>query len=46
MKTIFSAEDVKNVIDIIFNGNLNQYRKSKGNIPYNNPNSEKILLID
>lgn len=46
MKTIFSAEDVKNVIDIIFNGNLNQYIKSKGNIPYSNPNSEKILLID
>ena len=46
MKTIFSAEDVKNVIDIIFNGNLNQYIKSKGDIPYNNPNSEKILLID
>lgn len=46
MKTIFSAEDVKNVIDVIFNGNLNQYRKSKGSIPYNNPNSEKILLID
>ena len=46
MRTIFSAEDVKNVIEIIFNGNLNQYRKSKGNIPYNNPNSEKVLLID
>lgn len=46
MKTIFSAEDVKNVIDVIFNGNLNQYRKSKGSIPYDNPNSEKILLID
>lgn len=46
MRTIFSAEDVKNVIEIIFNGNLNQYRKSKGDIPYSNPNSEKVLLID
>lgn len=46
MRTIFSAEDVKNVIEVIFNGNLNQYRKSKGDIPYNNPNSEKVLLID
>lgn len=46
MRTNFSAEDVKNVIEVIFNGNLNQYIKSKGNIPYNNPNSEKVLLID
>ena len=46
MRTIFTAEDVKNIIETIFNGNLRQFLISKGNIAYNNPNSEKILLID
>lgn len=46
MRTIFTAEDVKNIIETIFNGNLRQFLMSKGDIPYNNPNSEKILLID
>ena len=46
MRTIFSAEDVKNVIEIIFNGNLKQHKFSKGSIEYLNPNSETIRLID
>ena len=46
MRTVFTAEDVKNIIETIFNGNLRQFLISKGNVPYNNPNSEKILLID
>ena len=46
MRTIFTAEDVKNVIEIIFNGNLKQYLISKGTIEYKNPNSEKVILID
>lgn len=46
MRTIFTTEDLKDIIETIFNGNLNQYRASKGSIEYKNPNSEKILLID
>lgn len=46
MRTIFIAEDIKNIIETTFNGNLRQYQFSKQTIPYNNPNSEKILLID
>ena len=46
MRTIFMTEDVKNIVENIFNGNLAQYRASKGSIAYNNPNSENILLID
>ena len=46
MRTIFTAEDVKNIIETIFNGNLRQFLISKGDIAYNNPNSEKMLLID
>lgn len=46
MRTIFTAEDVKNIIENIFNGNLKQSKLSNGKIPYINPNSEKIMLID
>lgn len=46
MRTNFTIEDMKNIIDNIFNGNLWQSKVSLGEIPYNNPNSEKILFID
>lgn len=46
MRTNFTIEDIKNIIDTIFNGNLWQSKVSKGTIAYKNPNSEKILLID
>lgn len=46
MKTNFTIEDVKNIIEQIFNGNLWASKASKGTIPYKNPNSEKIVLID
>lgn len=46
MRTNFTIEDVKNIVDNIFNGNLWQSRVSNGGIEYKNPNSEKILLID
>lgn len=46
MRTIFTIEDIKDIVEQIFNGNLKEYRLSKGSIPYNNPNSEKVLLID
>ena len=46
MRTIFTIEDVKDIVEQIFNGNLKQSRVSKGAIPYENPNSEKVLLID
>lgn len=46
MRTIFTIEDIKDIVEQIFNGNLKEYRLSKGSIPYENPNSEKVLLID
>ena len=46
MRTIFMTEDVKHIIDQIFNGNLMQHKLSNKTIPYENPNSEKIVLID
>lgn len=46
MRTIFTLTDLKNIIDNIFNGNLWASKFSKGKIAYNNPNSEKVLLID
>ena len=46
MRTIFTVEDVKNIVESIFNGNLWLSKASNGSIPYKNPNSEKILLID
>ena len=46
MRTNFNTEDVKNIIEEIFNGNLRAYKASKGAITYENPNSEKILMKD
>ena len=46
MRTIFTVEDIKNIIENVFNGNLWLSKASNGSIPYKNPNSEKILLID
>ena len=46
MRTIFTIEDVKDIVEKIFNGNLAQHKLSKGAIPYENKNSEQILLID
>ena len=46
MRTNFTTEDVKMLIEQIYNGNLAQYKASKGSIPYVNENSEKINLYD
>lgn len=46
MRTIFTSEDVKNIVENIFNGNLKQSKFSNGKIEYKNPNSEQIILID
>ena len=45
-RTVFTVEDVKNIVESLFNGNLRAYRATNGVVPYNNPNSEQILLID
>lgn len=46
MRTNFTSEDLKILVDTVFNGNLWLYKASNGNIEYENPNSEKILLIN
>ena len=46
MRTSFTAEDFKNVIEATFNGNLRASQLSNGDIEYKNENSEKIILID
>lgn len=46
MRTIFTNEDIKRLLDNIFNGNLSAYLDSNGTIQYNNPNSEDIVFID
>lgn len=46
MRTNFTVEDVKNIFDEIFNGNLWAHKYSNGTIPYVNENSEKVLLIN
>lgn len=46
MRTIFTVEDIKNIIEGIFNGNLRKFLISNKTIEYVNPNSEKIVLID
>lgn len=45
-KTNLSTNDVKNILEQIFNGNLAQSRASLGKIAYDNENSEKIVLTD
>ena len=44
MRTTFTNEDVRNLIDKIFNGNLWSHKLKAQ--PYDNPNSENLLLID
>ena len=46
MRTIFTLSDLKDIIENIFNGNLRASKVSGGKIAYENPNSEKIILID
>lgn len=46
MRTSFSTEDIKNFIDTIFNGNLRLSKASKGDIAYDNPNSEQAIFTD
>lgn len=46
MRTLFTNQDFKNIMKIIFNGNLDLYKASNGKIVYQNTNSEKITLID
>lgn len=46
MRTNFTSEDIKNIVDTIFNGNLWASKASNGEIAYSNSNSEPISLID
>lgn len=46
MRTNFTLEDVKGLVEKIYNGNLKQSRISGGSIPYENENSEKIAIYD
>ena len=46
MRTIFTVNDMKNVLDDIFNGNLFASKLSKGEIPYVNNNSEEVIFVD
>lgn len=46
MRTTFTGTDLKNYIDYIFNGNFATYKASNGSVPYENPNSEQIVLVD
>lgn len=46
MRTILDIEDIKNIIDDKFNGNLWSFKASKGVVAYENPNSEKIYETD
>ena len=49
MRTNFTTEDVKRLVEAIYNGNLAQNRATKGSvdeIPYVNENSENIAIYD
>ena len=49
MRTNFTTDDVKRLVEFIYNGNLAQHRATKGTpdeIPYVNENSENIVLYD
>lgn len=46
MRTILTSEDLKNIVDNMFNGNLWASKYSNNQISYANPNSEKIILVD
>lgn len=45
MRTIFTTEDIRQIITTIFNGNLGAVNKNP-TIPYVNENSENIILKD
>lgn len=46
MRTVFTLEDAKWLVEQIYNGNLAEYRTKKGAVAYDNPNSENILVKD
>ncbi len=46
MKTIFTTEDMKNVLDTAFNGNISLVRASNGVVQYENPNDENVVIIN
>lgn len=46
MRTNFTLEDVKRLVETIYNGNMAKSRASGGTIPYENENSEVIALFD
>ena len=46
MRTNFTLEDAKRLIETIYNGNMAKFRATKGAIPYENENSETIMLYD
>lgn len=46
MRTVFTLEEAKRVVEGLYNGNLAEYRAKKGAVEYINENSEKILLKD
>ncbi len=49
MRTNLTTDDVKRLVEYIYNGNLAQHRATKGTadeIPYVNENSENIVLYD
>lgn len=46
MRTTFTMEDIKNIVEDVFNGNLKASNLSGGKIPYVNKNSEEVIFID
>ena len=46
MRTLFTSIDIKEIVKKIYNGNLDAFNLSNGEIPYENENSEKIIFID
>ena len=46
MRTNLTTEDIKVIIDRLFNGNLAEWKAKRGTIEYENPNSETILTVE
>lgn len=46
MRSNFTLEDIKRIVETLYNGNLAQYKATNGSVEYFNENSEKILLKD
>lgn len=46
MRTILNTDDIRNIIDEIFNGNLWKHKASAQKIAYENQNSPEIILVD